>query len=217
MAASDNGRRRGPVPEGWSEALRWAYLIVPFVVAVRLRLGEPGDLGLRLPGWPEALFALGLVGVVVAATAATGRLFERASGSRRTPSPGLGRHELGLLALKSLAVEAHWAFIRSAPLSIGLDSVGLAVMLGLGLLALEAWSDPERRMAFHEPKQALWMSRGAALAVLSAAVFLATGSTPACMGAHLLGRGSLVALGYLPEPRAEWSAATLGDAEPTVV
>jgi hypothetical protein len=94
------------------------------------------------------------------------------------------------------------------------------VFLALAVLALESWTDPRRREMLLEPRAALELARGAALAVLSAVVFLASGSVVVCLGAHGAAVAALAAFGALPAPEIWPVVPAVPDAstiEPTVV
>lgn len=100
--------------------------------------------------------------------------------------------ELGWLMLRGFAQELHWAFYRAACLSIGLPSQTGAVYTSLCLLAFEEWANPWTRQDWRMPDGPWRMSQQAAAAVLSATVFLCTGSTPLCLLAHFVVLGAVV-------------------------
>ncbi|MFQ5460466.1 MAG: hypothetical protein ACE5EL_06695, partial [Anaerolineae bacterium] len=133
-------------------------------------------------------------------------------GKRRT----IDRQAAGALALETGALEAHWAFFRAAVLTVGLSDTGAAVFIALGLLALEAWSDPRRRAAIRDPIAAHRLAVQGCAAIMSGLVFLATGSTPVCMVAHLALRSGLLTagVGEVPMPLPALSG---GGEEPTAV
>ncbi len=162
------------------------YLGIPSM-AVVLHVTRPSHMGLVTP---PSVASLILALAIVAATAAVlaGGRFWLDRAARRAPRMTLrplAPATLGWLALGALFREAHWAFFRAGPLSAGLDSATVAVFLGLGLLALEAWSNPWHRTAFDDVLASHELAEGAALALMSALVFLSTGSSPVCLVAHV--------------------------------
>jgi hypothetical protein len=201
-------------------ALRVAYLAGPLVLAVALRVGDARDLGLVRP---PASFAPLIVGLTAAAAIAGSRLwFEHVTDYRLPRSaPGKDTDYWGRVALQALALEAHWALFRAGTLSIGFAEMTLAVYLALGLLALEGWSDPARRLDLVDPEAAVGLARGAAFAIVSAVTFILTGSLAACILAHLAAAIPLGYYGFLPLPwRNEVEPRTVPEArsiEPTVV
>jgi hypothetical protein len=197
------------------------YHVLPYLVAIGARLGDRDDLGLR-PPTPASLLAALAAAIAVAALVALNQWwFQRSTGWRlpRGPLP-LTPEVVGAIALEALMREAHWAFFRSAPLAIGMANRSAAVFLALAVLALESWTDPRRREMLLEPRAALELARGAALAVLSAVVFLASGSVVVCLGAHGAAVAALAAFGALPAPEIWPVVPAVPDAstiEPTVV
>ncbi len=184
-------------------------------------LDQPRDALMRALGL-GSLWALGLA-VVVAAAVVGGDLWYRQSLGRPA---GLVRGRLsaatlGYLALGALCLEAHWAFFRAGFLSLGLENRTLAVYLALALLGLEAWINPAARAALGDPDVLAPRSRTAALAILSMSVFLATGSSLACLLAHVVAASAWLLAGIAAattEVPSTAPAAQGADAiEPTVV
>jgi len=185
---------------GATAAGRLTYLTAPYLAAIALRLAEASELGLALP--PSG--ASWLLAAAIAIATAMAILAVSVSlvpvlvplGERRA----IDRQTAGALALETCALEAHWAFFRAAVLTVGLSDTGAAVFVALGLLALEAWSDPRRRVAIRDPMAAHRLAVQGCAAIMSGLVFLATGSTPVCILAHLALRTGLLAAGVGETP-----------------
>lgn len=206
--------------------LRTAYLVAPLVLASLLRIAEPAELGLVAPAGQRAvLLAAGLACAVVAALVGGGRRYARLSEGAPPPGAQPDRRVAATVALEGVSLEAYWAFVRGAVLSVGLGNTTLAVFLALGLLALQSWTNPARRADFLEPDEAAGLGHGAGLALLSAAAFLAAGSLVVCVLVHWGAALALEALGMgatsRPQreleapPPAQLTAEALP--EPTVV
>jgi hypothetical protein len=196
------------------------YLAGPLVLAAALRVGDARDLGLVRP--PLSILPLVVPAVFAFAIAAARRWFDHVTGFRRAPRrPGRDADYWGRVLLNALTLEAHWAFFRAGTLSIGLADLSLAVYLSLGLLALEAWSDPARRSDLTEPEAAVDLARGAAFALMSGLTFILTGSLAACVVVHLAAAVPLGWYGYLPLPAPAFghpaTTAEHAGIEPTVV
>lgn len=199
---------------------RALLLSAPLILAAALRLAEPAELGLVRP---VSALSVGAAVIIAAVTAGTlvvahDRFVHAARLPPRAPA-GLEKALAGRLLLIALALELWWAFARGAVLVVGLANTVLAVFLALGLLGLQAWSNPARRAALLDPEACPAVSRGAALAVASAMVFLATGSLAACVAAHVAVRLTLAHAG-LDRPTASRDASPVVDAsqvEPTIV
>lgn len=220
---------------------RGLYLFGIPVLAMALRIPglHAGNLGIPTPesldrGWRAigldagTLVTAGLWSAAAVATIAAGRWW-LARGATVRPMLALrapAAKRIGTLALAALLWEVHWAFVRAGALSIGLDNRTAAVFLGLGLLGIEAWVDPATRAAIHDEDAMARRSLTAVLAVLSAIVFLATGSSLACLLGHLLAGAALIVIspsdttsvGALdPAPPADAGGPDIGAIEPTVV
>ena len=216
----------------WAALGRGAYLLGVPVLAVALRApGLRADaLGLPLVdalGWPadaaqvggDLVAALGLAGLVWGAVLAGHVWFRRTLDQtvvieRRRPTPA----SLGDIALDALLLEAHWAFFRAGLLSLGLENATLALFACVGLLGFEAWLNPAIRAAQGDSEAMLGRVPGAALAILSTWVFIATGSSVWCLAAHLVpavGLATLEPVTASAEPRAVADAPAA--IEPTVL
>jgi hypothetical protein len=145
------------------------------------RLGAPGSGSLE----PAAMaIALGLA--TLAAILGAQVWYHLASGQPSPLAPArLSVTVLGWLALTALLLEAHWALVRAAMLTLDLGSAIILVYLSLVVLGLEAWVSPWRRSRLLDPAGAAALSRTGALAVQSALVFLITDSSVLCLLAHL--------------------------------
>ena len=180
--------------------LRYAFLFgIPFV-AIMLRIPSYQDLGFPVenldigseggflsgwkasaegPSWSRSILLGFGTALLVSALVVANRLWLAAArGWAGRPQFRLPDSSRVLAELESSFLdEMHWAFYRAGILSIGLRNQGLAVFIALGFLALEAWSDPKTRKDFHKADASQAISQKAALALLSALVFLQTGSS----------------------------------------
>jgi hypothetical protein len=221
----------------WAAAARAMYLLGIPILAMALRVPGLSAAALGLPpagtldqasdvllltltlALATALVLAVVVGVVVAGS----DLWFRWSQDRpaQLASRRLTPFSFGTLALGALCLEAHWAFFRAGPLALGLQNETLAVYLGLGILGLEAWVNPAARAARGDPEAMGGHARSAALAVLSMSVFLATGSSLACLAAHIA-TATGWALAGIPAveaaaPPTPAGPGSLESIEPTVV
>lgn len=235
--ALDTSGIAGLGSSGWAAGARGVYLLGIPILAVALRVPGLSAAALGLPpagtldqptgallltlarGLATALALAAAVGVVVAGSELWFRWSQDEPG--RMTSRRIGPAAFGYLLLGALCLEAHWAFFRAGPLSLGLQNETLAVYLGLGILGLEAWINPASRAALGDPEAMGGQARSAALAVLSMSVFLATGSSLACLAAHIaVATGwSLVGTqaGEPEAPAANAGAGAIDAIEPTVV
>ncbi len=192
-------------PQRFSSLQRWAGLLPPSysasalqvahiayffgfpLLALGMRVGRPVHWGLALPPSPRSAMLAVAVAVAGIAIIGGGDLWlDRAAGRDRPIGPvAVPANVLAALALAALLSEAHWAFFRTGPLSIGLRNTTLAVFLSLGLVALESWSNPWRRAAFDDVRDCRSLALTAGLAVQSAAVYLVTWSSVMCLATHL--------------------------------
>jgi hypothetical protein len=129
-----------------------------------------------------------VISALIAATLALGSIWLDRSAKRALPNgPFVPRLDVAAyVVVLAFLREAHWAFFRTGTLGVGLQNTTLAVFIAVGLLALEAWSNPRNRAAFDDVRASRDLAQSAGLAVVSAMVFLVTGSTPACLVAHVL-------------------------------
>lgn len=89
------------------------------------------------------------------------------------------------LLVDGLYLQVHWAFYRGA-LAVVLDDVYPAVFLGLGLVYLEWALNPFWRQGWRQSSGAAGRWLRAALALVSALVFLSTRNLWVCLGVHWL-------------------------------
>lgn len=182
-------RRRRVAAHGPALSLlaRVGYFLGIPALAIALRVGRPSHWGLALP---PSNWSIGVAAAVTVGTAAlllAGRLWLDRCADRPIAlsfAPP-NRTIVGEAIFEGLLAEAHWAFFRAGTLAVGLSNTTFAVFLSLGLLALEAWSNPWLRASFDDVHAATRLSLPAALAVMSTVVFLVTGSAPACFVAHV--------------------------------
>ncbi len=145
---------------------------------------SPADLGLvgldaRWPviRWLEAAgtgLGLGLLTALILALAWT-----QARSLRFPPRPWWA------LLVDGLCLEGHWAFYRGA-LALLLGSVYWGVFLGLGLVYLEWGLSPWWRQGWRAPGAAGGQWLRAALALVTALLFLLTHNLWVCLGVHWL-------------------------------
>lgn len=205
-------RRRGawrvPYDQWLVEGARFVfYLVVPY-----LALGgwprqpyqgllAPGDMGLVGPGpawpanrWLEAagtglgLALLALLVLLVARSQAT-----RAAGG---DAFGFSSRPWWLLLVDGLYLEVHWAFYRGA-LAVVLGDLYVGVFWGLGLAFIEWSLNPFWREAWRQPSRAASPWLRAALALLSALLFLLTRNLWVCLVVHWL----LTVILWRPQPQ----------------
>jgi|GEM_PF-6283183 hypothetical protein len=195
-----------------------AYLLGIPLLAVSLRVARPSYMGLAAPSsWTSTivalLFALGMLGLTIAAHAQ----LQRANDRRVRLTLRMPRiEEIGGIALTALLLEAHWALFRAGALSVASRSATLAVYLSLALLAVEAWSNPRTRLEHQSPDALRRHSRTASLAVLSGTVFLVSGSSILSLMCHLL-VATAIAIVLEPPTEMDWQGRTRETPEPTVV
>jgi hypothetical protein len=89
------------------------------------------------------------------------------------------------LLVDVLYLEVHWAFYRGA-LTIGLDDFYVGVFVGLGLVYVEWGLSPFWRRGWRRKQQSAVRWLRAALALVSAIIFLLTRSLWVCLFVHVL-------------------------------
>jgi hypothetical protein len=203
-------------------AVRAALSAVPLVLASWLRVVEPAALGLAAPrSIPGAALAALFTIIALAWMALVRGAFARAVGTTRTKGRApLTFRSAEAILLTAAGLEAYWAFVRGAILSVGLASGTLAVFLALGILGLQGLASPNRREQLGDSTGAASLARGATGALLSAMVFLASGSIVLCFAAHALLALGYVSLGLEAAPAAVPRAEPEPDpiqVEPTIV
>ncbi len=169
----------------WPVLVRDAYLAGFPILAIALRRAGPATAW----GFEQPISAFGvslaLLGgsVVASVLLLQARTLGGAARSVSRPRAVLWQ-ELGFALVHAFALELHWALYRAGCLSVGLPSPTTAVYLSLCLLALESWASPATRQAWRElttDPRPLWP---AAACILSASLFLRTGSVPLCVAGH---------------------------------
>jgi hypothetical protein len=202
---SSRGAARRPYDQWLVEVARFLfYLGIPY-----LALGgwprrpyqgllAPEDMGLVGPGsawpanrWLEAVgtgFGLALLALIVLLVA-----WNQAHQIGLGRGLGFSPRAWWLLLVEGLYLEAHWAFYRSA-LAVTLGDLYAGVFWGLGVVFVEWACNPLWREGWRQPAEsaALWLR--AALALLSALLFLLTRNLWVCLGVHWL----LTAVLWLP-------------------
>ncbi|MFN2115834.1 MAG: hypothetical protein ACK2T6_08965 [Anaerolineae bacterium] len=203
------------------ELLRAAYLLGVPVLALATRVAHPTSLGLVIPASLAAsVAALAVVAATVIAIIGSRSMLARALGwTWRAEAIVPPADQLARLALVALLLESHWAFFRAAGLSVAGANPTLAVYVALGLLAVEAWSNPALRVVHDGTLGAARQARTGALAVMSGTVFLITGSSISSLVGHLLVGVAVMAL--LPSPAQdadrEGAGSDVSSVEPTIV
>ena len=188
---------RAPYDQWLAEGARFVfYLVVPY-----LALGgwprqpyqgllAPADMGLVGPGpaWPATrwLEAAG-TGLGFALLALIVLLVARSQATRATGEDAFGffSRPWWLLLVDGLYLEVHWAFYRGA-LVIMLGDLYAGVFWGLGLAFVEWSLNPSWRNGWRQPSRAASIWLRAALALLSALLFLLTRNLWVCLGVHWL-------------------------------
>lgn len=192
------------LPASWLSVAQLLYLAGVPLLTLALRIVPPVRMGLIGPNSARtSLLAVGVVVAGVAMLLIARRHFDLALqrapvATWRWPS----MPDMGWALLGALCLELHWAFFRAATLTLPFATVGQAVMLALGLLALEGWSNPWRRAALAEPDQSRDLAQGAVLALASAGTFLLTGSSLLALLLHVLARGALTVASPVADSRA---------------
>lgn len=186
--------------------LRLLFLLGLPALALLLRIPPPAAIGLPIPGpesglapwtwqaagdapWPrDFLTTIGLALATAALLLAADSWQAAADGRRRGRIAAVWPRvaAVGPAALDALALQAHWALLRAGLVSLGLDRPGLVMFLALGLIGLEAWSNPWLRARANDPPELARVSQTAVLGILSGLVFLQTGSSLWALCAHLL-------------------------------
>jgi hypothetical protein len=199
----------------FTTALRLGFFLGVPVAALAARVVTPRQLGLAAPR-PLGSAALAL-GLGAAATALVWGSAEwlRPDGARRARTSAqllpLVQRVLG----DSLLRETHWAFLRACLLTLGSANPTANVAAAVGLAAAEAWADPARRARMTEPGPSGASSQVAAMAIVSAYAFLATGSSFLAWAIQVA-MGTVLARFYRAEAdRPESPAPTV--TEPTVI
>jgi len=148
------------------------------------------DLGLAgfEPAWP-AIRWLGAVGAGLGLGVAAGLILLLAWLHANRPA-GAGRLRFPprpwwALLLDGLYLQVHWAFYRGA-LAVVLDDPHTAAFLGLGLITLEWGLNPFWREGWRAPLGAGRRWLRAALALVTAVIFLLTRNLWVCLGVHWL-------------------------------
>lgn len=188
---------RGPYDRGLVEGARFVfYLVVPY-----LALGgwprqpyqgllAPGDMGLVGPGpaWPASrwLEAAG-TGLAMALGTLILLLVARSQAARNAGTGVLGfqSRPWWLLLVDGLYLEVHWAFYRGA-LIVMLGDLYAGVFGGLVLVFVEWSLNPSWRDGWRQPSSAAALWLRAALALLSALLFLLTRNLWVCLVMHWL-------------------------------
>jgi hypothetical protein len=183
------------------------YLVVPY-----LALGgwprqpyqgllAPADMGLVGPGpaWPASRWleaagtglGLGLLALLVL-------LVARSQATRAGGGDAFGffPQPWWLLLVDGLYLEVHWAFYRGA-LAVMLGDLYAGVFLGLGLAFVEWSLNPSWREGWCQPSRAASLWLRAAVALLSALLFLLTRNLWVCLGMHWL----LTVILWRPQPQ----------------
>ncbi len=86
--------------------------------------------------------------------------------------------------VESLYQQGHWAFYRSGPI-LWLNDFYLGTFLGLGLVLIEASTNPNVRMSLRDTGRAdapLWIG---SIAIATSIIFVFTENVWYCLGAHL--------------------------------
>ncbi len=210
--------RVAAAPPAWQAAAGVTYLAGIPLLALALRVVPPSRMGLVAPrSTAAAILAAAAVASSVAVLLFARRRFLRAVQRPEQPAwrlPPL--QSVGWLVLGALCLELHWAFFRAGMLTLAFVTVEQAVMLAVGLLAIESWSDPWRRAALSDPDQAQDLAAGAVLALASASTFLLTGSSVWALVLHILAR--LIMEAATAQPGSAPAEATPAlEVEPTVI
>jgi hypothetical protein len=192
-------------PPPWPTVAWGLYLAAVPMVALALRVVTPERMGLQGPtSAATAGVAIAIAVSIAAFLLATRQWFYRATRRPRTMAvTGHDARTVGNMALFALFLELHWAFFRAGLLSLGFDRASLAVFLALGVLAIEAWSDPRRRGDLDEPETASNLAEGAALAILSSVTILVTASSILALVLHIAVRGAWLSLTPAEQPPAQ--------------
>ncbi len=174
----------------WTDLVRAAYCVGIPALAIALKVPAASGMGLprQIDGvwsdggpnpWPRDLLTVLGLAALTAGLIVFGRVWRaRARGDALSPRfVALPAETLIGLAERGLLQESHWAFYRAGLIASGLASRDLAVFLSLLVLAMEAWSSPALRLAEDPTGAAERFSQQIILATLSAALFLATGSS----------------------------------------
>jgi hypothetical protein len=162
----------------YAPVARIAYLAGLPALALALRIMDPASLGLVLPRSPLAALLATIIALVVGfSVVGARRWYGATAGEGPPPRTRPAGPEVAEIALGALLLECHWAFVRAGALAATGPDPARAASVAIVLLALEAWSDPGRRTAFRSARTAHGQTRGAALALMSAAVFAACASS----------------------------------------
>ncbi len=155
------------------------------LLAIGLRLAGPATAwGFNQPlSLAHLLAALASSSIVAAALIAQSRRLGVASRGDTAGTPGTAQR-LAFAWLDALSLELHWAMYRAGCLATGLAGQTASVYLSLCLVGLQAWASPATRLAWRHlssDPSPLWP---AAACVLSASLFLWTGSVWPSVAAH---------------------------------
>jgi hypothetical protein len=197
---------------------RALYLAAPPAAALALRVTSPRAMGLTLPYSPVAA-GVSVLLVAGAAFVALGTrlLYDRASGQPLLrPGARLAPAAVAWLVLDAVLLETHWAFFRSATSPHG-AATSAAVFAALGLLAIESWSNPWKRSAMTDPERVHTLTAPASMAIASALVFLASGSTIFALVLHVVVVILIASLLPGATARTEPRDRIVVEPEPTVV
>jgi hypothetical protein len=163
-----------------------ALLSLPLIIATWLRVLEPAAAGLVPPPSTRSVVVAAAVAVVLWLWLwVSHRTYVRSVGAPTPRSRRVSWHGLEAVLLAAIGLEAYWAFVRGALLSVGLANTTLAVFLSLGVLAMQAWASPAARAGIVDLHGSAELARRAHFALLSALVFLATGSLIVCVVSHI--------------------------------
>jgi len=152
-----------------------------------LSLQDLGFVGLSLD-WPVTRW-LGAVGLGLSTAVGALSILFLAWNSARRGSAGQGwrfpEKPWWALLVDGLYLEVHWAFYRSA-LAILLGDLYVGMFLGLALVYIEWSASPFWRRSWRSGPAAVRQWWYAALALVSALVFLFTRNLWVCLGVHWL-------------------------------
>lgn len=146
---------------------------------------------------------MGLVALIVLIVA-----WENAKRGVNDPGLYFSPRPWWMLLVDGLYLEVHWAFYRGL-LALLLDDVYIGIFGGLALVCLEWSLNPFWRHGWRQSSQAAGQWLRAAVALVSAMVFLLTRNLWVCLGVHWMLELSIWHLGRARVPNADLQDARI--------
>jgi hypothetical protein len=165
------------------ELARWLYYLGLPYATLMLGYNTARALGVWNLDWIEPLpsFAMLLIGSIVSLT----WVWRPYARTEHPHAMDESRWNRARHVVELIYQQAHWAFYRSGPI-LWLGDVYLGSLVGLGLIILEAWSNPGVRKTMNDTTRAdapLWTG---SLAIVATIVFIFTQNFWYCLVIHLL-------------------------------